>query len=211
MKRLAAPLLSLFVAACAGSPETRDTSTFPDAQPADPENPVAEDTTPTEATNPDTPPGAVLDLALRTASGAYVDLADYRGAPMLLAFLGSYDTLSQASLDSLTRVAHRHPDMLVVGVLVQQGADMLVDAYAAGAHVPFPITYEPAGDILAGRSAVGELTAIPTFVALDAEGRIAATDSGYASDRRLEELVARAIAAAPIRPAAPPPLLGRPR
>lgn len=201
------PALCL-LAACAGPAANQTGSTLPTEDA--PAGPVA------DAQTPPTPsdsgePGAVLDLALRTASGAYIDLADYRGAPLLIALLGSYDTLSQASLNSLTRVAHRHPDMLVVGVLVQQGADMLVDAYTAGAHVPFPIAYEPDGDLLAGRSALGTLQTIPVFVALDAEGRIAATESGYASERRVEELVEQAYASAPTRAPTPPPLLGRPR
>lgn len=206
MRRFA-PALFL-VAACGGTTPVADSSTLPDETQTE----VMAESTPTEAVGQTTiASGEVLELALRTASGSYIDLGDYRGAPMLLALLGSYDTLSQASLDSLTRVAHRHTDMLVVGVLVQQGADMLVDAYTAGAHVPFPIAYEPAGDLLAGRSPLGDLAAIPMFIALDANGRISATESGYASDRRLEELVTQAYAAAPLRPAAPPPLLGRPR
>ncbi len=154
---------------------------------------------------------AALELTLRTARGELLDLGDYRGQPVLVALLGSYDTMSQASLESLARLARNHPDVLVVGVLVQQGAELLVDAYAAGADVDFPITHEPAGTLLGGTSELGPIPTIPFFIALDVEGRIVAIADGYSTDRRLEDLLARAYAAAPVRPREPLPLLGRPR
>lgn len=162
-------------------------------------------------TTPPPPTRTPLELQLRTSTGSSIDLADHRGSLVLLAMLGTYDTTSQAALESLSRFERHHEDVVVVGILVQQGADLLVDAYASAAGVSFPIAYSVDESLLAGTSALGRVDAVPMFIALDAEGVPAARHEGFATERTLEMLVETARAAAPVPDRTNLPLLGTPR
>jgi len=163
-----------------------------------------------ETTTPD-PVRAPVELELRTSTGATIDLGDYRGSLVLLALLGTYDTNSQASLESLSRFARHHEDVFVVAILAQQGAELLVDPFASAANVPFPVAYSVDGSLLEGTSALGRVEAVPNFIALDATGIATARHDGFASERALEQLVELARAAAPLPDRSSVPLLGQPR
>lgn len=181
MTRLAL-LLALLIASCGGTSRT----------------------TPVPARTP-------LELSLRTSSGGSIELADHRGELVLLAFLGTYDPTSQAVLESISRFARHHEDVLVVAILAQQGAELLVDAYANGAAVTFPIAYAPDAALLEGTTALGRIEAVPAFVALDAEGVPTRRHDGFATERSLEQLVELARRSSPPRDPATVPLIGRPR
>lgn len=155
--------------------------------------------------------GMPIELALRSSTGRAIDLADYRGAPVLIAMLGTYDTASQAALEMLGRYARHHPDVFVVAILAQQGADLLVEPFALAAGERFPIAYDPTSALLEGRTGLGPVESVPSFVTLDARGAFAAKHNGYVSERQLAILVDRAVAQAPVTQVVAPPLLGRPR
>jgi len=154
---------------------------------------------------------APLELTLRTSTGGEIDVGDLRGGLVLLAMLGTYDDASQASLESLARFDRHHEDVVVIAVLAQQGADLLVDAYASAANVAFPITFAEGDVLLTGSTALGRVEAIPTFVSLDATGVPAARLEGFATERALDDLVEVARRAAPVPDRTHVPLIGQPR
>lgn len=157
------------------------------------------------------PVRAPLELSLRTSSGGEIDVGDLRGGLVLLAMLGTYDDASQAALESLSRFDRHHEDVVVIAVLAQQGAELLVDAYASAADVAFPITFTEDGSLLAGTTALGRIDTIPTFVSIDATGVPAARIEGFATERALDDLVEAARRAAPVPDRSNVPLLGQPR
>jgi peroxiredoxin len=131
-----------------------------------------------------------LELTLRTTGGDLLDVASLRGKPVVLFFFATFDTLSQAATRPLARFARQHADDVhVVAVAVQPDARTLAAAWAAALNIPFDVTYEPEPRVLAGRSEIGALAGVPTFVVLDRAGLIVARHSGFASENKLERLL----------------------
>lgn len=151
-----------------------------------------------------------LMLDLRDDRGRELALEDFRGRVVVIALIGTYDTASQASLDTLRRLAQRDPRVAIVGLLAQFGARDLAPAFAAAADVPFPIAYDPTTAVTDGTTGLGRIGGVPCFVVLDAEGVQAARHEGYVSDEDLDALVERARRRAPEAADVPPPLFGRP-
>ncbi len=176
----------------------------------------AQPTTPASASGPAERAEAAssdegVELTVRTPAGEWIYVGDLRGLPVLLVFLATYDGVSQAALVPLRRVASAREDLHVVGVLVQQEADELVDAWVHALAPPFPVGYDPDGTIASGDGPIGEIEAVPTFVALDANGVVVERRVGYQGERALNEMVDAARAHAPLGRREPPPLLGTPR
>lgn len=165
------------------------------------------ETRPTEAPRFGSEP---LQLEVRTASGRPIDLADYRGAPVLIALIGTYDTASQAAIEPLERYARHHPDVFVVALLAQQGADMLIGPFSDAADATFPIAFDPTSTLLEGRTSIGAVESVPSFVTLDALGVVVVKHNGIASEGQLDILVERARAHAPVQTNGTLPLMGRP-
>ncbi|MBC7171125.1 MAG: TlpA family protein disulfide reductase [Polyangiaceae bacterium] len=149
-----------------------------------------------------------VELTVRTAAGEWIHIGDLRGQPVLLVFVATYDGVSQAALVPLRRIATVREDVQVIGVLVQQEADELVDAWVHALDPPFPVGYEPDGLIASGESAIGLVETVPTIIALDANGVIVERRIGYQGERALNEMIDAARAHAPVGLRQPPPLLG---
>lgn len=152
-----------------------------------------------------------VELTVRTPSGEWIYVGDLHGKPVLLVFLATYDGVSQAALVPLRRVAARREDLHVVGVLVQQEADELADAWVHALAPPFPVGYDPDGTLRSGDGPLGVIEAVPTFVTLDANGVIVERRVGFQGERALNEMADTARAHAPLGAREPPPLLGTPR
>jgi peroxiredoxin len=131
-----------------------------------------------------------LELTLRTTEGDPLDVASLRGKPVVLFFFATFDTLSQAATRPLSRFARQHADDVhVVAVAVQPDARTLAGAWAAALGVSFDVAYERDPRVLAGRSEIGTLAGVPTFVVLDEAGLIVARHTGFASENKLERLL----------------------
>ncbi len=152
-----------------------------------------------------------VELTVRTPSGEWIYVGDLRGQPVLLVFVATYDGVSQAALVPLRRFAGAREDVHVVGVLVQQEADALVDAWVHALDPPFPVGYDPEGTLADADGPLGAIETVPTFVALDANGVVVERRVGYQGERALHEMADAARAHAPVGRRAPPPLLGTPR
>lgn len=130
-----------------------------------------------------------VSLSLRATDGRSVVLEDQRGSLVLLAVLATYDGVSQAAMRPLSRYARDHQDVLVLGILAQPDAATFAPLFEEAMASPFAVTWDPTGSVATGTSDLGPLDAVPTFVVLHADGRIAARHVGYMSERELEIMV----------------------
>jgi hypothetical protein len=143
-------------------------------------------TTPTDRARADAAP---VELSLVSAEGRRFGLAQLRGRPLLLFVFTTYDQASQLALTPLVDFLRGRDDLNVLGIAAQPGAGALLPLYRDALAVPFPLAYEAEAQIVAGNSMLGPIETVPTYVLLDAEGRIAARHTGALTDRELEELV----------------------
>lgn len=152
-----------------------------------------------------------IELTLRRAGGEWLHLGDLRGRPVILFVFATWDGVSQASLRPLSRFARHYEDVHVVGIAAQPGAEQLVDPYERALAPPFPLTYDPAGDVTNGTSPLGRIPAVPTFIALDARGLIIGRHIGFPNTNTLEGLRDRALSRGGVTTdRSPPPLLAEP-
>lgn len=138
-----------------------------------------------------------IELELRTPDGVFVHVGDLRGRVTALFFFATFDTLSQAALQPISRFARHYPDVHIVGVALQPDAAALVDAWAHALSPPFVVTYDPNETVLEGTSDLGDIEAVPTIVFLDADGFEAERYVGLASERRLAHMLERTRARLP--------------
>lgn len=135
--------------------------------------------------------GAV-ELALRRSDGAFVDLGELRGHPVLVFVFATYDATSQMALHPLRRIVEEYPHVHVIGVAAHHSARLLIEPYVHALRPPFEVTYDPEETVADGRSALGEIEAVPTFIVLDRRGRPVARHLGFADEARLRELLTAA-------------------
>jgi hypothetical protein len=134
-----------------------------------------------------------LDLTLSRANGTTLELAALSGRATLLFLFATYDTDSQFALAPLVKFIESEPRLQVIGVALQPDAKAFLDMYQSSLGVPFALFYDPGNRLLRGDTALGRVAAVPTFVALDAEGRIRAQHLGVASAGQLRALADSAL------------------
>ncbi len=139
-------------------------------------------------------PGAV-ELSLRDTDGEWRELSSYRGAPLLVFVFATYDGASQASLRPLSRLMHDYPELQVIGIAAQFDAEMLVDAWVYALAPPFAVVYDAGEEIAQGRSGLGPIDAVPTYITLDATGHFVERLTGYQDGGALLAMMRRAEAA----------------
>jgi hypothetical protein len=144
------------------------------------------------ASGPGTPPPAApLKLALARADGRSIELSAYGGQPLLLFMFATYDQASQLALVKLTQFLSQHGAVQVAGVLMQPDAATFLPLFKEAVALPFEVYYDQDLRILKGESPLGKLNGIPTFVALDATGRVREVRFGVLSVEQLEQLTAK--------------------
>lgn len=144
------------------------------------------------ATAPDAVPDAqrvVLDVELETAQGEPLSLHAYAGSPILLFFFTTYDSASQLALGPLVEQLRARPDVQAVGVALQPAPGELLNLYGRTLAIPFPLAHEPAGTLLAGRSALGGMGAVPQYVLLDGQGRVTRRHQGVLVGEALQDFL----------------------
>lgn len=143
-----------------------------------------------EATPEQVVRGGRVELSLQTTDGEIVELSDQRGTPVLLALMATYDGASIASLPPLRDFALDHDEILVLAVLLQLDAEVFAREFVDAERPPYAVTTDPSGRLLGTDSPFGRLP-VPSFVWLDAEGRVRDERSGHVTRRDLEEDLAR--------------------
>jgi cytochrome oxidase Cu insertion factor (SCO1/SenC/PrrC family) len=134
-------------------------------------------------------PSAPVTLVLRTADAKPLPLAALRGQRVLLFIFTTYDDVSQLALTALEQFLLGRPKLEVVGVAVQPDPQRLLPLYRDSLGVSFELAFDPNNGIVAGGSELGEIETIPTYIVLDARGRIVARYTGALEGADLQELV----------------------
>jgi len=127
----------------------------------------------------------VPDRALPTLGGeGQIEIADYRGRWVLVNLWASWCLPCRQEAPELERFAHRHPDLTVLGINVQDNSD---DALAFVDE--FGLTYPQARSVGDERSAAFGSTAVPENFLVDPRGRLALIRRGVVDGRFLSENV----------------------
>lgn len=137
---------------------------------------------------PQTP---AVELQLTDVSGRPFAVQDLRGKPLLLLMFATYDSASQLALLTLERFAASNTDVAVIGVAAQPQAEQLLPLHRDTLNLRIPLAYDKDEHLINGHSAIGRVEVIPSYVLLDATGRIRARQSGALDEKGLTDLVAR--------------------
>jgi peroxiredoxin len=126
-----------------------------------------------------------------TLTGAHLNVASLRGAPVVINFWGSWCSPCQAEAPALARLAAdtRPLGVHVVGIDVRDNPSAGL-AFEQGHQIPFPSISDPNSLIAATFGAVAP-TATPSTYILDARGRIAWAYFGRTQYNQLELAVLR--------------------
>lgn len=146
-----------------------------------------------------------LDLSLLTHDGRVIELADQRGAPVLIFLFATYDGASLAIARDLTRFTRDATETVVIAVALQPDPETFTAAYVESQSPPFAVAYDPDNRILRGISDLGAIDSIPTLVMIDAHGREVARHTGYVSERVMRRWREEALARGGVVPVEPAP------
>ena len=124
---------------------------------------------------PDEAPG----FALTDLEGRTVRLEDLRGRLVVVNFWATWCTPCRLEIPALSRFARSHPDVVVLGLAVDDDPD-LVRRTAAELEIDYPVLLSD----IATRKAYG-IETLPTTVIVDPEGRVRSARSGLMLDPHL--------------------------
>ena len=131
-----------------------------------------------------------LRLSLVQSNLTTLSMDALLGKPTLLFFFTTYDSASQLAFIALSSLVQRHSEEIhVLGIAVQPEAAELLPMYAEALSLPVRLAYEPAGTVLAGKSALGELGGIPQYVLLSPQGEVLKRREGVMDYEALSEFV----------------------
>jgi len=119
--------------------------------------------------SPDAPP---IELALPALDGGELSLASYRTKVVVVHVFTTWSLAAQAEVEALN-TADAAEDVVVIGIALDTEGHMLVAPWRSGADVRYLIALadEPTR---AGQSVLGNVSAVPITIVLDAKGRVAA-------------------------------------
>jgi hypothetical protein len=122
-----------------------------------------------------------------------VSSAAHRGKPTVLAFVTTGDIVGQAQVDYLVAMAKNDGAKVnyAIVALHPRKEIMLVEAYLSALKVEFPVAL---GDpsVMMPSGVFGEISAVPTVVVLDRDGRIVWKHTGLAKPDELRGHMRRA-------------------
>lgn len=127
----------------------------------------------------------VIELRGEDLAGDPLDLADYRGTPVVMVVWGSWCTPCRAEAPDVVAAAEDlDGDAQFLGINIRDASVEQAQGFERSFQVPYPSFYSPDGKALL--SFRGELTlnSIPSFVVLDGEGRVAARIIGELPSRQ---------------------------
>ncbi|GAA4684150.1 TlpA disulfide reductase family protein [Nocardioides nanhaiensis] len=122
---------------------------------------------------------AAVDRSFETIDGETLDLADYRGKPVVLVVWGSWCVPCRAEQPEVNEAAEQLGDSAAfVGINLREPSVANAQAYVRDKQVPYPsIDANDGRALLAFQGTLTPYT-IPAFVVLDGEGRVAASIIG---------------------------------
>jgi thiol-disulfide isomerase/thioredoxin len=143
------------------------------------------------ATEP--PPGTSFVPARPAAAFSFESLdtrpvssAAFAGKPVVLAFIATWDLLSQAQVRFLDQMSKHDVDKVsYVAVFLQETKDReLIEVYRSTLNVTFPMAIADRGT-LAGTGPFGDVHTVPTVVVLDGSGNVRFQKVGLAKTEEI--------------------------
>lgn len=132
-----------------------------------------------------------IELSGEDLDGKPLDIADYRGKPVVVVVWGSWCGPCRAEAPDVVAAANQVGDQAqFLGINLRNASTADAQSYVRRFDVPYPSFYSPDGAaLLQFPGTLGPRT-IPAFVVLDGEGRIAASIIGkLPSTQTLVDLV----------------------
>jgi hypothetical protein len=131
-------------------------------------------------------PDRPVTYAFDTLDERPVSSAAHRGKPTVLAFVTTGDIVGQAQVDYLVAMAKNDGAKVNYALIALHPRKeiMLVEAYMSALKIEFPVAL---GDpsVMTPQGPFGEISAVPTIVVLDREGKIAWKHTGLAKSDEL--------------------------
>jgi hypothetical protein len=126
---------------------------------------------PAGVSNADTLEGDPL-FAFASLDARLVTTEAFRGKPSVLAFVTTFDPMSQLQVNALVELASEMPNVQLALVALQDpSARELVEIYRDALKVKFPVALGDAATI-AGGGSLGDVHRVPTTLVFDRNGRI---------------------------------------
>ncbi len=116
--------------------------------------------------------GNSVDLVLPSVDGGEVDLARYRGRPLVIHLTSTSSLDAQSDIDELRRARARRHDLALVEIVFDQGAAKLAAPWANASGIDWSVLL-PTAEVRSGASPLGAVRVVPTTLLVDAGGRIA--------------------------------------
>lgn len=116
---------------------------------------------------------AAIEASGQTFAGESIDLADLRGAPVLINTWYAACPPCRAEAPDLAALAAKHPEVTFLGLNTRDDA-AAASAFERSFDIPYPTIADDDGSVLAALAGTVPLKAVPTTLMLDREGRPAA-------------------------------------
>jgi hypothetical protein len=140
---------------------------------------------------PDKPVDYVFDTLDERAVSSFA----HRGKPTVLTFVTTGDIVGQAQVDYLVAMAKNDGAKVnyALVALHPRKEIPIVEAYLSALKVEFPVALGDAS-VMTSAGPFGEISAVPTVIVLDREGRIVWKHTGLAKADELRGHMRRALA-----------------
>ncbi len=129
---------------------------------------------------------AVASYSFESLDARPVSSLAFEGKPVVLAFITTWDLLSQAQIRFFTEMDKRDSGKVAyVAVCLQEAKDReLIEVYRSTLGVTFPLAIADRGTI-AGTGPFGEVQTVPTVVVLDGAGHVRFQKVGLAKTEEI--------------------------
>ena len=123
--------------------------------------------------------GDAVSLAGEDLDGRDLSLDSFRGKPVVVTVWGSWCSPCRAEAPDVVAAANQLGDRAqFVGVNIRDASPDQAKAFVRTFDVPYPSYFSPRGDALLAFRGTVSPNSIPSFVVLDAQGRVAASIIG---------------------------------
>lgn len=125
-----------------------------------------------------------VELVAEDLEGAEIDLTDFRGTPVVVVVWGAWCPPCRAEVPDVVAAAEELGDRAqFVGINLRDTSQETAQAFVRNNDIPYPSVYSPDGKAMLAFEGVLTPRSIPSFVVLDAEGRVAASIPGELPSR----------------------------
>ncbi|MFS3129773.1 TlpA disulfide reductase family protein [Nocardioides sp. Bht2] len=140
---------------------------------------------------------SAISISGKDLRGEPLDLADYRGKVVVMNVWGQWCGECHAEAGDVVGAAEKTEgdDVAFVGINVRDSSPETARSYERQYDVPFPSFYDPSSEKLLAFNGALPISATPSTVVLDREGRVAASVIGVLpSEQTLISMIEKVVA-----------------